>query len=176
MTKEKSMNTQRSDAAIKKWIIEENPLCRISFIEQRTFQTLPDKIFPLLCPTTELDWLPGWSCKLLHSQSGYAELNCIFKTMYFGLDEIFICTRYEKNLAIDYIRMSEHISGKLDIKLFDHCNGSTTGVWLITLSALDETGNEMLTDVSEIHAQFKKALDALEYYLLKGEMIRYEEK
>jgi hypothetical protein len=165
------MNTQKSDAMAKKWKIEENPLRRVSFTEQRTFQSPPDKIFALLCPTTELDWLPEWSCELLHSQSGYAELNCIFKTMFFGLDEIFICTRYEKNLAIDYLRMSEHISGKIDIKLLDHCNGSTTGVWLITLSALDETGNEMLKDTSGIHAQFGKALDALEYYLLNGEMI-----
>lgn len=88
------------------------------------------------------------------------------------MDEIFICTRYEKNLAIDYLRMSEHISGKLDIKLLDHCDGQTTGVWLITLSALDETGNEMLKDTSGAHDQFGKAIDALEYYLINGEIIR----
>lgn len=166
------MKAHKSNAVVTKWKTEKNPFLRISFTEQRTFQSLPDKIFPLLCPTTELDWLPGWSCELLHSQSGYAELNCLFKTRFFGMDEIFICTRYEKNLAIDYLRMSEHISGKLDIKLLDHCDGQTTGVWLITLSALDETGNEMLKDTSGAHDQFGKAIDALEYYLINGEIIR----
>jgi hypothetical protein len=166
------MNTQKSDAIVKKWKKEKNPLRRISFTEQRTFQSLPDKIFPLLCPTTELDWLPGWNCELIHSQSGYAEPNCIFKTMFFGLDEIFICTRYEKNLAIDYLRMSDHICGKLDIKLLDHCDGSTTCVWLVTLSALDEIGNEMLKDITGANDQFGKAIDALEYYLINGEIIR----
>ncbi len=165
------MNTQKSDAFVKKWRAKENLLRRISFTAQRKFQASPEEIFPLLCPTTELDWLPGWDCELLHSQSGYAELNCVFRTTFFGLDEMFICARYEKNLAVDYLRVSEHISGKLDIKLLDHYDGTTTGVWLITLSALDETGSEMLENISDAQELFEEAIDALEYYLKNGEMI-----
>lgn len=165
------MNTQKSDAFVKEWKAKENPLRRISFTAQRKFQASPEEIFPLLCPITELDWLPGWNCKLLHSQSGYAQLNCVFRTTFFGLDEIFICTRYEKKLAVDYLRVSEHISGKLDIKLLDHYDGTTTGVWLITLSALDETGSVMLENISDAQELFQQAIDALEYYLKNGEML-----
>lgn len=168
------MNTQKSEAFVKGWMAKGNPLRRISFTAQRKFQTSPEEIFPLLCPATELDWLPGWNCELLHSKSGYAELNCIFRTTFFGLDEIFICTRYEKNLAVDYLRVSEHMSGKLDIKLLDHHDGTTTGVWLITLSSLDEAGSELFENVLDARELFEKAIDALEYYLKNGEMIGHE--
>lgn len=36
------------------------------------------EIFPLLCPTREYDWIEGWECDLLYSESGIAEQDCIF--------------------------------------------------------------------------------------------------
>ena len=38
------------------------------------------KIFPLLCPVREYDWIDGWECEMIYSESGVAENNCIFKT------------------------------------------------------------------------------------------------
>ncbi len=76
------MNTQKSDTFVNEWKAKEKPLRRTSFTAQRTFDATPEEIFPLLCPTTELDWLPGWNCELLHSQSGYAELNCVLRTSF----------------------------------------------------------------------------------------------
>lgn len=164
------MNTQKSDVVAEKWKKKEDPFRRISFIAHRTFLSPPDIIFPLLCPTTEFDWLPDWNCELLHTRSGYAEFNCIFKTSFFGMDELFVCTRYEKNLAVDYLRMSTHICGKLEVKLHDHCDGTTTGVWQVTLSAIDETGNDMLQSISGAKEHFEKAIDALQHYLTNGEI------
>lgn len=40
----------------------------------------PEKVFPLLCPVREADWLPGWQYRLVYSDSGVAELGCIFIT------------------------------------------------------------------------------------------------
>ena len=40
----------------------------------------PLKIFPLLCPVHEGDWLPGWQYRLIYSDSGIAELGCVFVT------------------------------------------------------------------------------------------------
>ena len=165
------MSRQKSDALAQAWKTKENHLRRISLTEQRRFQATPDNIFPLLCPTTELDWLPGWDCELMHTKSGYSEFNCIFKTGFMGFDELFICTRYEKNHAIDYLRISEHACGKLEIKLIDHCDGTTTTIWLIILSALDENGNDMLKHISETSDLFDNVLDSLEYYLKYGDMI-----
>jgi hypothetical protein len=40
----------------------------------------PERVFPLLCPVREGDWLPGWKYRLIHSESGVAELGCVFTT------------------------------------------------------------------------------------------------
>jgi hypothetical protein len=39
-----------------------------------------EKVFPLLCPVREADWLPGWRFRLIYSDSGIAEPGCVFTT------------------------------------------------------------------------------------------------
>ena len=50
----------------------------------RQFQTRltapPERVFPLLCPIKEYDWIPQWRCEMIYSKSGVAELGCVFKT------------------------------------------------------------------------------------------------
>lgn len=40
----------------------------------------PQRVFPLLCPVREGDWLSGWQYRLIYSDSGVAELGCVFTT------------------------------------------------------------------------------------------------
>ncbi len=160
------MNTERSDKFAKEWAGKAKPLKRATVSMERTFSTSPERLFRLLCPTTELDWIPGWHCDLLHSQSGYAEYNAVFRTDFFGPEEIWICTRYEPNKAIEYSRTAEDVCMKLDIGLTDNCDGTVTGRWVTTASALNEEGNKF---VSGLEAQ-EAALDVLEHYVNTGEM------
>ena len=44
----------------------------------------PDRVFPLLCPVREYEWIPGWECDVLHSVSGVAEEDCVFRTRFPG--------------------------------------------------------------------------------------------
>ncbi len=46
----------------------------------QTNPAAPEKVFPLLCPVREADWLPGWQYRLIYSDSGVAELGCVFTT------------------------------------------------------------------------------------------------
>jgi hypothetical protein len=46
----------------------------------QTNPAAPEKVFPLLCPVREDDWLPGWKYRLIYSDSGVAELGCVFTT------------------------------------------------------------------------------------------------
>jgi hypothetical protein len=39
-----------------------------------------EKVFPLLCPVREADWVPGWKYNLIYSESGVAEDGCVFTT------------------------------------------------------------------------------------------------
>ena len=38
----------------------------------------PSRVFPLLCPERERDWISGWDYEMVYSASGYAEPGCIF--------------------------------------------------------------------------------------------------
>lgn len=40
----------------------------------------PERVFPLLCPVREADWVPGWQYQLIYSESGIAEDGCVFTT------------------------------------------------------------------------------------------------
>jgi hypothetical protein len=40
----------------------------------------PERVFPLLCPVREAAWIPDWRYRLIYSDSGIAELGCIFTT------------------------------------------------------------------------------------------------
>ncbi|MCV2395391.1 hypothetical protein OEB99_13825 [Actinotalea sp. M2MS4P-6] len=64
-----------------------------------TVSGTPEEVFPLLCPVREYDWIPDWSCTMVHSTSGVAELGCLFTR---ERGETWITTRYEPPTRIDY--------------------------------------------------------------------------
>jgi hypothetical protein len=56
----------------------------------------PEKVFPLLCPVREADWVPGWQYRLIYSESGVAECGCVFITPNEdGTETTWIVTDYE---------------------------------------------------------------------------------
>lgn len=55
----------------------------------------PDEVFPLLCPVREAEWIQGWDPILVVSESGVAELDCVFTTTAEPNDSIWYITRHE---------------------------------------------------------------------------------
>jgi len=53
---------------------------RVTHQFTQTNPASPDRVFPLLCPVREADWIPGWRHRLIYSDSGVAELGCVFTT------------------------------------------------------------------------------------------------
>ncbi len=53
---------------------------RVSHEYTQTNDGPPEKVFPLLCPVREADWVPGWQYRLIYSESGLAEDGCVFTT------------------------------------------------------------------------------------------------
>ena len=164
------MNTERSDEFIKSWEKQVNPLKTATFTCERTFRTSPEKLFPLLCPTTEYDWIPGWSRELLHSSSGYAEYGAVFRTSFLVPEEIWVCTRYEPHKAVEYARTSNGMVGKLDISFTDNLDGTVTGRWVVSSSALVEGMNQVVAQVDTGRERFEGLLNLLEHYVNSGEM------
>jgi hypothetical protein len=40
----------------------------------------PSRVFELLCPVREADWITGWDPRLVITESGVAEADCVFVT------------------------------------------------------------------------------------------------
>ncbi|MGI9537489.1 MAG: hypothetical protein ACR2PB_10480, partial [Desulfocapsaceae bacterium] len=53
---------------------------RFNRVYQTQLNSTPEKVFPLLCPVREYEWIPQWQCEMIYSRSGVAELGCVFST------------------------------------------------------------------------------------------------
>ncbi len=71
-------------------------------------QSTPDRIFPLLCPAREYDWVETWKCELIHSDSGFAEQDCVFKTRHEDVEEVWTVVRYEPDRLIEFLVSSKY--------------------------------------------------------------------
>ncbi len=156
------MDTQRSTEVIKSWEERVDQLKKESFTIERTFRTPPEELFSLICPTREYDWIPGWSCELLHSSSGYAEYGAAFRTTFRGQEELWVCTRYEPNEAIGYSITYEGVAAKLDVSFTDNHDGTVTGRWVVSTSPLTEDKNRTEDQAEVGRKQFEALLDLLE--------------
>jgi len=135
----------------------------------------PEKVFPLLCPTREYDWIETWECELLFSKSGFAELDCIFATHFPGDErDIWVVDRFEPNELIQFVRVSESRAIRYRITLTDNGNGTTTALWEQTVTALAEAGNRYVESLS--NPEFSKKIKGLEsllnHYLETGKMMK----
>ena len=73
------------------------------------------KVFPLLYPVREAEWIHGWSPVLVLSQSGYAEQDCVFITDAKVHDSIWYVTRHDP--ARGYVEMIKVTPGVTACKL-----------------------------------------------------------
>jgi hypothetical protein len=144
------------------------------FAEQQLNST-PGKVFPLLCPTREYDWIETWKCELVFSDSGFAELDCVFTTIFPGDEkETWVVDRFEPNQLIQFIRSSENRVIRYCIQLTDNGNGTTTAKWEQMVTSLTEEGTRYVANLA--NNEFEKKIKGLEmmlnHYLETGEMLR----
>ncbi len=133
-------------------------------------------VFPLLCPTREYDWIEDWSCRLIHSRSGFAEANCVFETNFPGQEkEIWIVNRFEPPRAIEFVKMAADLYVvKYDITLTPNDDVTCETSWTQTLVGLNDAGNEIVEnfDVAAYHEKMAMVGKMLNHYLLTGEKLK----
>jgi hypothetical protein len=84
---------------------------RIAATHIMTLPAPPEKVYPLLCPVRERDWLPGWRCKMIYSSSGLAEKDCVFSVDSRGFgEEIWTCTQYQPPREVSYVVTIPHVA------------------------------------------------------------------
>jgi len=136
----------------------------------------PDKVFPLLCPVREYDWIPSWECQIVHSESGVAEQGCVFRTSFPQLGEsIWTVSLHEPRLhriAFVVVTPATHVE-TLEVEV-DGCPGGSTLRWVRTYTGLNEAGNALLDHFTgaPLEARMQQVMKMLEHYCTTGEMVR----
>jgi Polyketide cyclase / dehydrase and lipid transport len=91
----------------------------------------PEKVFPLLCPVLEYDWIPDWRCTMLYSESGVAEKDAaFFRHEAPGVKAFWYCVAYEPPERIEYLVLQRRGTlMKLSLSLEEAEGGSTRLTW-----------------------------------------------
>jgi hypothetical protein len=165
---------------------------RIAHEYTQTNSASPERVFPLLCPVREADWIPGWRYKLIYSQSGVAELGCIFTTedrvvesgkhlsRSNGRDSkasesTWICTDYDPaafRIAYVWIKPGR-VATELWIQLTAADHGQTHSHIRFRYTGLSAEGNRDVESYDEAWflAKMRGWETAINHYLTTGEMI-----
>jgi hypothetical protein len=142
---------------------------------QQHLSSGPEKVFPLLCPQREYEWIETWKGQIIYSESGFAEPDCVFSTeLPAGQREIWTVDKYVENKLIQFIRYTTSRVIRYCITLTYNNDGTTSTLWEQTITALDEEGNTYIKSFSDdnYHHLIHSLEKMLNHYLMTGEMLR----
>ena len=134
----------------------------------------PDWVFLLLCPVREHEWIPIWWARLVHSRSGFAELDCVFTTDQPGEGKrTWICTRHEPHHGIGYTSFSSagYIM-RLEIGLQAVANGTHVS-WSRRFIATSPEGNDWVARLPRpgTSPATQALAELLDHFLATGTML-----
>ena len=132
----------------------------------------PDKVFPLLCPVLEYDWLDGWEAKVIYTKSGVAELGGVFKT-YHHLGETWVVTQYDPMSHVQYTVFSGQAVMVIDVRVLPDGAGGWKIHWQRTYTPTTIIGASSIAayDENEIQLEMKTIHIGLQHYLTTGEVL-----
>jgi Polyketide cyclase / dehydrase and lipid transport len=115
----------------------------------------PERVFPLLCPVREREWLHGWTeqVEMVHSDSGVAEEGCVFRTAPPGRpDAVWMIVRHDREQGV--VEFARVTTGLLATRLLIHVEEGGDGASLVridyTFTPLGAAGRSL---VEERHSE-----------------------
>lgn len=105
----------------------------------------PARVFPLLCPVREAEWLDGWAdeVEMIHSVSGLAEDGCVFRTRTPGRPEtVWMITRFDPaERIVEFVRVTTGlVATRLRIVVEPEAEASSRVHITYTFTALSASG------------------------------------
>lgn len=141
------------------------------------------RVFPLLCPVAEYDWIDNWECRLVFAKSGGNEEGCIFTEEMMGpvltgsaVTSTWLTNRYdEKNRRIQFIIfVHDRAVVRYDVRLDERDSNRTTAVMNFEITAMNDTISSLSDE--EIKARIMGAVafisGALKHYCETGAMLK----
>ena len=138
----------------------------------------PEQVFPLLCPVREYEWIDGWDCRMVYTESGFAEENCTFITSFpnEGPPETWVVIEYTPNICIEFLRVNEIRTIRYRIELIENEDGTTSAEWNQLITALDFRGEVYLEQFTE--KKYRILIENLQrminHYLETGRKLPFE--
>ena len=144
---------------------------RVNRLYETRLKAPPEQVFPLLCPVREYEWIPQWKCKMIYSESGVAELGCVFSTDFndgFG-PEVWVVSQFEPGQRISFVRIGPVRSTRYIISLKPDGDGCLIS-WHQEITSLQ--AEDALIKAPDSDKKFRKIMEnlnqMLDYYLQHG--------
>lgn len=149
---------------------------RITHQHTQTNIAPPEKVFPLLCPVREAEWVPGWQYRLIYSQSGVAELGCVFITPNDdGTETTWVVTEHDPaNFLIGFVWVNPGlVAAQIRIQLERKSGTQTLAHIQYTYTGLSAAGNTEVDryDESWFRDKMQSWEAAINHYLRTGKCI-----
>jgi hypothetical protein len=134
----------------------------------------PAKVFPLLCPVREAEWLERWEPIFVATQSGAAEADCVFSTPASPQNTIWYITRHEPETGcVEMIKLTPEVTAcKLLIQLTAVPGGCEARI-TYTHTSLGQSGDAFIERFTEAHyTAFMQDWEArMNHFLRTGTML-----
>lgn len=131
----------------------------------------PDRVFPLLCPVRECDWVNGWEPRLVITESGVAEQDCIFTIGPAGNEATWVVTLYEPPCRIEFVKVTPgETVGWIAIRLEQKGSAETLAEVTYAYTALSERGRAVVDAFTLDHYEgfMREWEDELNHFLRTG--------
>lgn len=139
----------------------------------------PAEVFPLLCPVREADWIDGWDPPVVLSNSGVAELDCVFVTEAEPIDAVWYISAYKPEIGfLEMIKITPTVTAcKVTIELRAVEGGSEATV-TYSHTSLGPKGDTFVAGFTEeYYEQFMDNWEALlNHYLREGTALREDDE
>ena len=125
-----------------------------------------EEVFPLLCPKKEEEWIPGWECETIWSNSGYNEEGAVFRTFKpYGTELYWTTLQYDiQSKIIDFLITAPRLfmlRFKIGIKTTR--NGSLSITFTQVFTSVSEEGNALIEGYEG--EDYKERLRQLEHFM-----------
>ncbi|MFQ3581807.1 MAG: hypothetical protein SNJ49_07890 [Chloracidobacterium sp.] len=135
----------------------------------------PARVFPLLCPVRETEWVEGWAPELVISTSGVAERDCVFITPDKLGKAIWYVTRHEPTRwFVEMLRIVPGVTAcRLEIQLSEDSDGCFADV-SYSHTSIGPAGDEFVAAfTADYYMRFMQAWEAqLNHFLKTGSIDR----
>jgi hypothetical protein len=148
---------------------------RVSHTYKQRLNGSMSKVFPLLCPVREAEWIDGWNPVLVLTQSGYAEQDCVFITDAKVHDAIWFITRHDPARGfVEMIKVTPGVTAcKLTIRVRPAKPGCEAEITYSHTSLGPEGDVYIAGFTAEYYVQFMREWESrLNHYLKHGSALR----